>query len=185
MMLSESPMSGFRDLYDPEVLRAQGIDLYDRAITEGKPELLLTFIEEQLGYKPPRTNVLHDLAEHLQMRLMELREQYFEARDRVLYIVHNRFSVDLTPLLAPKPAIYHELPIDDLINSIVAQTPLRPEVESRLRRILKVSHAIAAQVYADMVLTDQLYSAIDDWLKALAAQNMRLPNDSRGSELLQ
>jgi hypothetical protein len=179
-------MAGFSDLFDPEVLCAQGIDLYDRAITEGKPELLLQFIEEQLGQRPPRVAILRELAEHLHQRLIALREQYFEARDRVLYIIHKRFDIDLSPFYAVSPDAYHQVPIDDLINAVFEQHPLRPDIQYSLRRILKVSHAIAAQVYRDMQLTEQMHGALQDWLAGIASLNARRTvGDGRRGERIQ
>jgi hypothetical protein len=185
-VLAESPMAGFSDLFDPEVLRAQGIDLYDRAITEGKPQLLLEFIEEQLGYRPPRIAVLREVSEHLHQRLVMLRDQYFEARERVLYIIHKRFAIDLSPLYDVKLEAYHQVPIDDLINAIFEQQALRPETELRLRRILKISHAIAAQVYADIQLTEHIHTALNDWLAAIASQSARrITGEGRRGEHIQ
>jgi hypothetical protein len=157
----------YTDLNNYEALIEQGRELYERCLTEGRPQPLIEFIDEQISQRPPRTQVLRDIADDLHIRLIALREQYFEARDRVLHIVHTRFDLDLTPLIAPRPEIYHRLPIDDLINSIMQQKLLRPEDEARLRRILKVSHAIAAQVFHDAEMTDQMHGYIHDWLMAL------------------
>jgi hypothetical protein len=79
----------------------------------------------------------------------------------------------MTPLILPNPAIYHRLPIDDLINAICLQKPLTGEDEVRLRRILKVSHGIAAQVFNDALLTEDLHNYINDWLTALNTQSAR------------
>lgn len=176
-MLADMPnRPGYSELNNHEALIEQGRELYERCLTEGRPEPLIQFIDEQIAQHPPRTQVLRDIADELHVRLIALREQYFEARDRVLHIIRVRFDLDLTPLVAPKPEIYHRLPIDDLINSIVQQKPLRAEDETRLRRILKVSHAIAAQVFHDAEMTEQMYVYISDWLMALNTRSARRPH---------
>jgi hypothetical protein len=165
----------FSDLNNHDALLEQARELYERCLTEGVPDPLIRFIDELIAQDPPRTQVLRDIADDLHQRLITLREQYFEARDRVLYIVRLRFALDLTPLVAPKPEIYHRLPIDDLINSIMRQKPLTPEDAHRLRRILQVSHAIAAQVFNDAEMTEHMHVYINDWLIALNTRAARRP----------
>jgi hypothetical protein len=170
-------MQGFPELYDTDALRSQAFDLYQRCLTDGTPTAMLQFVQEQIAHRPPRTTLMSEVVDHLSLRLQELREQYFEARDRLLYIVHKRYDVDLTPLLKTDPDVYHQLPIDDLISAILQQRPLRPDEETRLRRILKVSHAIAAQVYHDAEMTEQIRAFIHEWLMALTSQRARLQGD--------
>jgi hypothetical protein len=177
--IGTTPMQNFSELNDSEALLAQGRDLYERCIQLGNPALMLEFLEEQIAQEPPRTSVLRELCDELQQKLMALHETYFEARDRVLYVIRTRFALDLDPLIAPKPDVYHQLPIDDLITSIVQQKPLTLEDESRLRRILKVSHVMAAQVYNDAEITQQIVKPMDDWLRALATQNARRTGEYR------
>jgi hypothetical protein len=172
-------MHNYPELNDSEALLAQGRDLYERCIQLGSAETMLKFIEEQIAQNPPRTSVLRELCDELRQKLLALHEQYFESRDRVLYIIRTRFALDLNPLLAPKPEVYHQLPIDELINGIVQQKPLDKEDETRLRRILKVSHVMAAQVYNDASITEQIHDAIDEWLRALATQNARRTGEHR------
>lgn len=172
-------MQNHPDMNDSEALLAQGRDLYERCLQLGTPGLMLEFIEEQIAQQPPRTSVLRELCDELQQKLLALNETYFEARDRLLYIIRTRFALDLDPLVAPKPEVYHQLPIDDLINSIVQQKPLSAEDEYRLRRILKVSHVMSAQVYTDAAITQQIFSALDEWLRALATQNARRTGEYR------
>ncbi len=177
--LGTTPMPDFSQLNDSEALLAQGRDLYERCIQLGSPVLMLEFVEEQIAQDPPRTSVLRELCDELQHKLMALNETYFEARDRVLYIIRKRFALDLDPLLAPKPDVYHQLPIDDLINNILQQKPLSSEEQSHLRRILKVSHVMAGQVYNDASITQQIHNVLDEWLRALATQNARRTGEHR------
>jgi hypothetical protein len=169
----------YPELNDSEALLAQGRDLYERCIQLGNATLMLQFIEEQIAQQPPRTSVMRELCDELGQKLLGLQEQYFESRDRVLYLIRTRFSLDLTPLVVPKPEVYHQLPIDDLITSIIRQKPLTHEEESRLRRILKVSHVMAAQVFNDAAITEQIWRALDEWLRALATQNARRTGEYR------
>ncbi|MCA9903088.1 MAG: hypothetical protein KC547_04460 [Anaerolineae bacterium] len=173
-MIADMPRGNeFSDMYDMDSLREQAGVLYERCLTEGTSDPLLRFIDEQLAQEPPRTQLLRDIADDLHQRLVSLQEQYFEARDRVLHLVKTRFDLDMSPLIVPKAEIYHQLPIDDLINAICAQRSLQAEDEGRLRRILKVSHGIAAQVFNDAVLTQDMHSYINDWLMALNTQSAR------------
>ncbi len=173
-MIADMPHGNdFSDMHDMDSLRDQALTLYERCLTEGLPDPLLRFADEQIALDPPRTQLLRDIADDLHRRLLSLHEQYFEARDRVLHIVKTRFDLDMTPLILPNPEIYHRLPIDDLINAICLQKSLTGEEEVRLRRILKVSHGIATQVFNDALLTEDLHSYIDDWLTALNTQSAR------------
>ena len=173
-MLAELPSSaGYPELDNAEALMDEAHVLYERCLTQNTTEPLRRFIESQLAVQPPRIQLLREVADDLHQRLIVLREQYFEARDRLLYIIHQRFDLDMTPLIAPKPEIYHQLPMDELINAICLQKPLSPDDEARLRRILKVAHAIANQVFNDAQVTDQLHRMLEDWLTALNTQSAR------------
>jgi len=174
----------FSDIHDIDSLREQALLLYERCLTESTPAPLVRFVDDQIIVDPPRTQLLRDVADDLHQRLVSLQEQYFEARDRVLHIVKTRFDLDMSSLISPTPEIYHRLPIDDLINTICLQKSLTSEEEGRLRRILKVSHGIATQVFNDAVLTQELHSYINDWLMALNTQSARRQagNERRGRD---
>lgn len=173
-MIADMPHGDdFPDSHDLESLRERAITLYERCLTEGTLAPLIHFVDDQIILDPPRTQLLRDVADDLHQRLVSLQEQYFEARDRVLYLVKTRFDLDMSSLILPKPEIYHLLPIDDLINAICLQKSLTGEEEVRLRRILKVSHEMARQVFNDAMLTQEMHSYINDWLMALNTQSAR------------
>ncbi|MCC6613973.1 MAG: hypothetical protein IT320_10875 [Anaerolineae bacterium] len=173
MIADMPPGNDFSDIHDIDSLRQQAITLYERCLTEDTLAPLIRFVDDQIIVNPPRTQLLRDVADDLHQRLVALQEQYFEARDRVLYLVRTRFDLDLSALISPSPETYHRLPIDELINTICLQKSLTAEEEGRLRRILKVSHGIATQVFNDALLTQELHSYINDWLTALNTQNAR------------
>lgn len=65
---------------EKDYLRLEAMDLFERCLTEGIPDYLMVFIEQQIVCTPPRLDLLNDMAEDLRGRLVSLRE----VRDQIL-----------------------------------------------------------------------------------------------------
>src|SRR5262245_38004075 len=97
-MLDDFHSLGLFSLAEQHYLRLEAMDLFERCLTEGKPDCLQAFFEQQISQEPPRLQLLRDIAEDLHQRLLSLREYHFDVRDRVMRSLHDDFKVDITPL---------------------------------------------------------------------------------------
>lgn len=160
---------------DIEVMRIEAGALFERCLTEGRPDPLLNFIEAQVYCEPPRSDVLQWVAEDLHQRLIGLREYHLDVRDRVLRAVRVDYGVDLGPLMpANSLAEYHLLRLDFLMDTISVQQPGLGSREVMLvRGLLEASLDITSQLYADISMTEQLLECAVDWADALNVMEAR------------
>lgn len=152
-------------------LRMEAMDLFERCLTEGNALPLEAFVERQISQTPPRVELLREIAEQLHQRLISLRENHFDLRDRTLRALRDTLRVDLSALV-PLNALgdYHLLKSDDIIVELRQQYPRLTEAESHIvRKALDTSMDIAAQLYRDVELTTHLYNYVMDWVMALSA----------------
>ncbi len=169
-MLDQFRALGLYSLAEQNYLRLEAKDLFARCLTEGSPDYLLQFIEQQILAEPPRIDLLQEVAEDLHQRLLSLREYHFAVRDRVLRTLRSDFSVDLTPIVPPDAlATYHRLNLDDALSFIAR---LNPAISSRdrvvLRELLEASVEMAAQLYEDVAMTEELFFNVMDWADGLS-----------------
>jgi hypothetical protein len=168
-MLDDFRSMGLFSLAELSYLRMEAMDLFERCLTEGKPDCLQTFIEQQILQEPPRLQLLRDVAEDLHQRLLSLREYHFDVRDRVIRTLRDDFKVDITPI-APANALddYHLLALDNVLEYFRQQNArLTSQDEVLLRNMLEASLEMASQLHGDVVMTEHLYTYIIDWLSAL------------------
>jgi hypothetical protein len=172
--LNESAASGAFSFAELSYLRLEAMDLFERCLTEGKTSPLESFVEQQISQDPPRLELLREVAEDLHQRLLALRENHFDVRERVLRTVSDDFSLDLSPLL-PLNGLenYHRLNLDEMVRFLVEQSALPAADEVALRTALDSSLGTAAQVHRDVVMTEQLYDYVMDWLMGLNATMAR------------
>jgi hypothetical protein len=174
-MLDNLRALGLFSFAEQSYLRSEAMDLFERCLTEGKPDCLQAFIEQQILLEPPRLQLLRDISEDLHQRLLSLREYHFDVRDRVMRALREDFKVDMTPL-APSNALesYHQLSLDDAVQTICEQNPGLSEQDAvLLRNMLDASLEMAAQLYGDIAMTDHLHAYILDWLNGLNAMVVR------------
>lgn len=167
--------SGIFSYAELNYLRLEAMDLFERCLTEGKSTFLESFVERQISQEPPRVELLRDIAEELHQRLLTLRENHFDLRERTLRALHDTLRVDLSALV-PLSALddYHRLPADDIINSVRRQYPRLTDAEAHIiRKTLDTSMGLAAELYHDVELTEQLYDYIMDWVMGLNAMLVR------------
>ncbi|HEX2907679.1 MAG TPA: hypothetical protein VHO69_12495 [Phototrophicaceae bacterium] len=170
-MVENSRIEGLFLLAELSYLRAEAMDLFERGLTEGTPDYLMGFIEEQIAQEPPRLDVLRELAEDLHQRLLGLREYHFDVRERVLRTLRDDFHIDLS-LLAPANALdrYHKLELEAIIQFLHEQNPaLTRNDDFLLRKMLEASLEMAAQLHEDVTMTQELFHCVMDWIDGLSA----------------
>jgi hypothetical protein len=172
--LNESSASGAFSFAELNYLRLEAMDLFERCLNEGQTLPLEAFVEQQISQEPPRLELLREVAEDLHQRLLALRENHFNVRERVLRTLRDDFSLDLSPLI-PLNALesYHRLNLDEAIGFLSQQMPLADKDESALRIALDASLGTAEQVHRDVVMTERLYDYVMDWLMGLNATMVR------------
>jgi hypothetical protein len=168
-MLDHLKSLGLFSLAELSYLRLEAMDLFERCLTEGSPDYLLAFIEQQIVQEPPRIDLLNDVAEDLHQRLIGLREYHFDVRDRVLRTLRADFHIDLTPI-APPNALnqYHLLELDAVIKLVRKQNPqLTKHEHYLLRQVLEASFEMAQQLHDDVTMTETLFQYVLDWTDGL------------------
>lgn len=170
-MFNESGTSGVFSFAEMNYLRLEAMDLFERCLTEGRPGFLETFVEQQISQEPPRLNLLREIAEDLHQRLLALRENHFDVRDRVLRTLRDDFKLDLSPMIPLHDLqSYHLLNLEDALGFLRAQqVSLTNQDETLLRQTLDSSLGMAAQLQRDVAMTENLYNYIMDWVMGLNA----------------
>lgn len=174
-MLDDANVHGLFSLAESNYLRLEAMDLFERCLTEGNPDLLVNFIEQQIAQDPPRLDVLHDVAEDLHRRLLSLREYHFDVREQVLRTLRTDFQVDMSPI-APAHMLhtYHLLELGDVIEFLRKQnSQLTRRDYTMVRKMLEASLEMAGQLYDDVVMTEELLYFVMDWIDGLNAAAAR------------
>jgi hypothetical protein len=152
-------------------LRIEAMQLFEQSLTNGNASVMVAFIERQLAHDPPRIQLLREITDDLQQRLLSLREYHFDVRERVVTTLSESYEVDISPL-APASMLdqYHLIVIDDVLTLIQESNPaLSDEDLAILHKMIDASLHIAAQLHADIQITRELYDLILDWIEALSA----------------
>jgi hypothetical protein len=156
-------------------LRIEAMQLFEQSLTNGDASVMIAFIERQLANDPPRIQLLREIADDLQQRLLSLREYHFDVRERVVSALSESYDVDISPL-APAALLdqYHLLALDDVCALIHETNPALSEDDiAILRKMIDASLHIAAQLHEDILITRDLYDLILDWLEGLSATMAR------------
>ena len=152
-------------------LRIEAMQLFEQSLTNGDASIMVGFIERQLANDPPRIQLLREIADDLQQRLLSLREYHFDVRERVVSTLSESYNVDISSL-APAAMLdqYHLLALDDIFAVIQESNPaLSDDDLAILRKMIDASLHIAAQLHDDIEITRELYDLILDWIEALNA----------------
>jgi hypothetical protein len=166
--MDEFGMMGLSSLAELNYMRLQAMDLFERCLTEGKPDSLKHFIDRQISEDPPPLPLLREVAEDLHERLMGLHEYYLETWDRTLLTLQREFGLpfDQHRLSAP----FDRFERDSVLQSIrTANTSLNSEAETALHKLLDTSLETATQLRSDIAMTERLYVYISDWVAGLSA----------------
>jgi len=168
-------MSGFFFLAETNQLRMEAMSLFEECLTNGDGKPLVGFIEQQLIQDPPPLQLLRDLADDLQQRLLSLREYHFDVRERVVKTLAEDYDVDITSLTPPSQVdLYHKLTLPRIQAFVQSQNQSVSEQElSMLQKLIEASLEMAAQLHSDIKLTQHLHSMVLDWLRGISATSAR------------
>jgi len=157
-------------LGDSNYLRLEAMNLFEQCLTRGDDSLFVSFIESQLVREPTRLDLLREIADDLQQRLLSLREYHFDVRDRVVRTLNESYGIDITPL-TPSTLLdqYHFLTPDDVLTFAREKGVTLSEKDAALlRKMVEASVQIAAQLYDDIQLTMRLHALVLDWLAGMS-----------------
>ena len=168
-MLDNVMDRGLFSLVETSHLRLEAMHLFEQCLTSGDESALVTFIENQLAQEPPRIQLLRDLADDLQQRLLSLREYHFDVRDRAVRTLDEDYHIDITPLAPPAMLDqYHNLTPDAMLAYIdQIGGHLSDDELPLIQKMLEASLQIAAQLQNDIRLTSQLHNLVLDWLEGI------------------
>lgn len=169
-MLDQYMEHGLFSLAELNQLRLEAMHLFEQGLTNGDASALVTFIEAQLLHEPPRLQLLHDLADDLQQRLLSLKAYHFDVRDRVVRTFSEQYSVDLSPIMPPDAlARYHLLTSEEVLEYARSHSAIAQADMALLRKMVDASLQMAAQLNNDVHITTQLHTLVLDWLEGMNA----------------
>jgi hypothetical protein len=174
-MLDHFDALGMLAISELHYLRMEAMDIFERCLTEGKPDSLIAFVEKQILHDPPRIELLQELCDDLHQRLLSLREYHFDVRDRVIRSLRSDFQVDLSQY-PPVGSLqhYHLLSADQLIQFVVHQnTRILPEDLHLLRKVFEASLDMARQLHHDVTMTEELFLFVMEWSEGLSVVELR------------
>lgn len=176
METDEFSLGGLAAMAELNYLRLEAMDLFERCLTDGRPERLEDFIDEQISRDPPFIELLHEIAEDLHQRLLGLREYHFDVLDRVGRILTNDFGIEVGPLDNYTGTFehYREADLDTLIVQIRRRNEsLTDQDELLLHKMLDTSLQTVSQLRGDIIMTENLYLYVSDWADGLGTAIVR------------
>jgi hypothetical protein len=157
-------MMGLSSLAEINYLRLEAMELFERCLTEGRPNALEAFIEQQISRDPPLLELLREVAEDLHQRLISLREYRADLLDRVTRTLTDDFGMQISGFAMGDPLAEIEKRVKDLSGD-----NLTDEEIILLRKMLDASFQTAGQLRQDIAMTERLHLYIVDWLNGLNA----------------
>ncbi len=187
MMQREPDDNGLFSLATFQMQRLEALDLFDRSLAERSPEYLERFVQRQVARDLPPLELLSQVAEDVHQRLLRLRQRHFDSRDNMRQVLLHQYGFDVTPFLPSDPVDYHRLNLEEAVAFFCRQqVHLNDDVCGSLSVLLQETQASAAELYAQLMLAEGLYSYIMDWLMALHMVTVRgaWTNDLQADEPL-
>jgi hypothetical protein len=150
-------------------LRTEAMQLFEQCLTNNDETALVEFIQRQVTHEPPRLQLLRDIADDLQQRLLSLREYHFDVRERVVLTLSESYQVDVTPLTpAANLDNYHHLTAQEILDLVHQQITLTNEDTLLLRKLIEASLRMAHQLFDDIQFTLKLYNLVEDWIEGIS-----------------
>ena len=152
-------------------LRMEAMDLFEQSLTNGDEAPFVEFVEEQIAHDPPRLQLLRDLSDDLQQRLMSLREYQSDVRERIVHTIRESYQVDIS-VLAPRASHeqYAGLSTDAVLRYVRAQNPEMVKQDSALLyKMVEASVRMAGQLTSDIEMTTRLQLLVEDWIEGINA----------------
>jgi len=170
-MMNDLSGHGFFTVAEIGYLRLEAMRLFEQCLTNGDDSALVTFIENQIVQQPPRIQLLRDLADDLQQRLLSLREYHFDVRERIVRMLIENYGVDISDITPPANLNqYHHLTAETILSPLIDSGAKLGENElSILRKTIEASLQMAAQLSHDVQLTAHLHYLVSDWLQGMNA----------------
>ncbi|MBZ0274786.1 MAG: hypothetical protein K8I60_01505 [Anaerolineae bacterium] len=175
MMPERSKALELYSIFEMSYLRLEAMDVFEYCLTEGSPDRMKTFIDHQIMISPPRVELLREVADDLFLRLLALREHHHDIREWVWLTLRDDFDVDISPLAPSNPLDgYHLLEIDTILAFLNQHNPrLDQHDAAMLHQTIEASLQMAARLYADVIMTQELHAYLRDWLDGLYTAHVR------------
>lgn len=160
---------------DDQMLRMEAVETIEHCLTRGEDAEFVAFMEAQITSRPPRLDLLRDVADELLMRLLALRQQRDDVRDRVVRMLLDEYGIDVSGRYpADAPEQYERLSVDEIINPALHDLSEAAAQDLPLiRKTVQASLEMVRQLAADIRLTERLHQAVADWLRGLSATSSR------------
>jgi hypothetical protein len=158
-----------------ERLHQKAIEHYEHSLAERSPGHLQNFIEQELLLNPLHLDLLYELLNDLQQRLLALQEYHFDVRERIVRVFLEVYHTDITPLIpADQLHRYHFLQPDQVIEFIRRNGIwITRQEKAVVGDMIRSSTDICGQLYEDIELTFQFIIMLQDWLMAYNINNVR------------
>jgi uncharacterized coiled-coil protein SlyX len=150
----------------PEKKRAALVDkakqLYQRSVSDAKPDRVLAFVTEQLAAKPERTDVVHDLLAFLAERMMAMNQQKRTTAKQFLTDLKDFHDVD-THALKPKTKLdkFWKLEAAEIFAHFRAnKLRLKESDEENIRARFQKAKDQLVPLETQIAFTDQLIDEI-------------------------
>ena len=161
-------MTGLSSLAELNYMRLEAMDLFDICLTEGKPDRLVAFIEQQISQDPPRIELLRDVADDFNQRVLGLHENYLDAWHGTLDTLQSDYGLNVDQEFASKP--FSDADVDAMMGRLQTHDADLDDQEAvRLRQALLSALETATQLRADIAMTERLYVYLSDWIDGLNA----------------
>ncbi len=160
---------------DDQMLRMEAVETIEHCLTRGEDAEFVAFMEAQITSRPPRLDLLRDIADELLVRLLALRQQRFDVRDRVVRMLLDDYGIDVSQHYpADAPEQYERLSVEEIINPAVhSLSDAATQDLALIRKTVQASLEMVRQLSADIRLTERLHQAVVDWLTGLSAYSSR------------
>jgi|SRR5690606_222318 len=179
--MDDYSMSGLSSLAELSYMRLEAMDLFERCLTEGKPDSLIAFVERQISQDPPRVELLREVAEDLHQRLMGLHDYYLDIWSRTMATLDSDFGLKFDRKTACAP--FNRFEVEAIMEQLKRKNSrLTPQDEAVLRKMLDQSVETALQLRADIGMTERMYVYICDWVDGLSATLARRYWDERRND---
>lgn len=164
-------MVGLAALAEINYLRLEAMDLFERCLAEGRTDTLESFIEQQISRDPPRLELLREVADDVNQRLLGLREYRYDILERAWRMVQEEFDMLLEHI--DQPEAIESLNFTAIEQASRLAEHLSHEERVLLRKMLDTSRETAAQLQNDILMTERLYRYLLDWVDGLSVTFMQ------------
>ncbi|MCL4236809.1 MAG: hypothetical protein KJ047_01045 [Anaerolineae bacterium] len=160
---------------DDQMLWIEAVETIERCLTRGEDTGFIAFMEAQITSRPPRVDLLRAVADDLLTRLLALRQQRDDVRDRVVRMLLDEYDIDIAGLYpADAPEQYERLSVDEIVSpALRSLSEAAAQDLPLIRKTVQASLEMVRQLSADIRLTERLHQTVADWLIGLSATSSR------------